>query len=616
MVTDNNKKMEIKRKILDRDYNIDELLKELQSDFDTTTPILLNVSSSIIRRSNNKDYDIIDDILSILNKFIYDDDSNTKYLDKLHKKINAFLDNLEKNTKNNKQNETKDYLMKFFDIQNKCLLLSLKKNKTEKYFFINYLIFEKKNILVLNRYMQDNMKTLENSTLLPAIFMEVILRFISLDSSNKSEIKYYNQVINLFLRGKAYTNLLSSNQMIMKVLERIDKDFVRELVCKLKNDLNMTREEVAKEYNVSFIFPDNLENITYNGNNITDFTKQNIITIDAPEDKCLDDALYIEKNTDGTYTFYIHLANVPSIIPYSSNVMKEALTRGETIFSEYFDIHIFEEYLANDLLSIIPGKKTNTFTFVMKVDTDYTILLDTVRIVPGVVINKNKLSYDMVDDILEDKYPSEVRDILINLSNLMGRLSKDNLHVRALHQMDNILSNNDNTNSAKAHLSKAHNMVENSMIFANRLPDLISKYFKLSLPLVYRVQPVCNDEYIELVAKDINYPGIKNAHLSHTIRSFMGSAYYASEDVYHNGLKINGYARISSPARRALDALNEFIIYDLYINRDAGDLDGKYYFWEREVDYWCYRVNKKIEENNSFMNQYSYLHSKGKILKR
>ena len=60
--------------------------------------------------------------------------------------------------------------------------------------------------------------------------------------------------------------------------------------------------------------------------------KENIITIDNEGDLCLDDALSISDNKDGTYTLFVHLANPASIIPYTSSTMKEALKRCNTLY--------------------------------------------------------------------------------------------------------------------------------------------------------------------------------------------------------------------------------------------------------------------------------------------
>ena len=49
-----------------------------------------------------------------------------------------------------------------------------------------------------------------------------------------------------------------------------------------------------------------------------DFTYQKVITIDDEGNKCNDDGFYIERNCDGSYTLYIHISDVPSLVKKDS----------------------------------------------------------------------------------------------------------------------------------------------------------------------------------------------------------------------------------------------------------------------------------------------------------
>ena len=45
----------------------------------------------------------------------------------------------------------------------------------------------------------------------------------------------------------------------------------------------------------------------------------------------------------------------------------------------------------------------------------------------------------------------------------------------------------------------------------------------------------------------------------------------------------NGYVRISSAARRAMDSLAIYALTDLYLKKDEGNLDIKHYFWDNNI---------------------------------
>ena len=155
------------------------------------------------------------------------------------------------------------------------------------------------------------------------------------------------------------------------------------------------------------------------------------------------------------------------------------------------------------------------------------------------------------------------------------------------------------------------------MIFVNRLPDILNNYYHLNMPLIHRVLPVLDEDIIRMILKEADYIDLNNKGITKIAKKIMSEAYYSVKDSHHEQLKIDGYTRISAAARRANpDALMQYVLYDLYIDRDIGDLDIKYYFWEKEVNYWCNYANNKMIENKSFADEYNYLHSKGKILEK
>lgn len=107
---------------------------------------------------------------------------------------------------------------------------------------------------------------------------------------------------------------------------------------------------------------------------------------------CLDDAMSIKRNDNGTYTLFIHLANPTATIPYESNTMHEALKRNHTIYLSNNSIPIFDRYLSDNILSILPNKNTNALTIKVGVTPDYSLDLDTLEIIPSIIKNKHKLT--------------------------------------------------------------------------------------------------------------------------------------------------------------------------------------------------------------------------------
>lgn len=611
---------EIKNEILSCDCNYDYVYDELENNFEHAMSGILKAFLYLfknIENINNKE--TLDNLVILLNNYV-NDNKHKKKFDKMYEKIQVFLDNISKNFNYMSLLNVEKYVSELIDIQNKCLANPLKKCKGERYDFIMYLIFKRRDIELLTKYLFDNMKELLiNKSILPSIFINIIENYIKIDEENTIEINYYNQVINVFLRGKMHDKFFKNqDNEFMQILRTSNKKFVWDLINQIENDMVIEKGELANDYGLSFVFPKNMEIIKYTDYGMYDFTNQNTITIDGENDMCLDDALCVEKNGDGTYKFYIHVANPTSIISYDSNVMQEALHRTETIYSPSGndDIPIFEDYLSNGILSILPNKKTNVMTFMMTVDTDFEVLLDTVKVVPGVVINKHKLSYEKVDDILSNPDGSKLSDDLILISQICNKLSRENLRIRAFHKLENIIKSRNVSNSAKADTSSSHLIVEQSMVFVNQLPYILDRYYNLGLILPWRVQPLCTDEYVQRVLSDIDNIDVNNPAFIKVVKNYMMNSKYSIVNIGHSGLGVKGYVRIGSGARRAMDDLALYAFNDLYINRNKGNLDEKYYFWEREIRYWCDYANNRIAENNLFIEEYAYRYNRGKILQK
>ena len=604
---------QIKKQILNNDYDYDYLYDELVDNPEDTLSGILNSYLYLFRNVDNIfNEDCLNNLNSLLNYYVKKN-KNKKNLELVYSKVEIFLNNVSKNLDYEKLLKLEKYISSLVELQNKCIMNNIRRAKGDKYNFILYLIFEKRDIELLTRYIENNMKELLiNNSTIPSIFTSVIERYISIDEDNDIQIKYFNRVINLFLKGRMYDKLIKDNSSYLKVLKTSNKKFVLDLVEKIENEFYQTKEDVAKDYNVSFILP-KMEEYTYFPNGKIDLTKENIITIDNKGDLCLDDGLSIRNNDDGTYTLFIHLANPASIIPYTSSTMKESLKRCNTLYLLDDSIPIFDRYLSDNILSLLPNKYTNALTVKVKVDTDYSLILDSLEIIPSVVQSKHKLSYEETDDVIN--HGGDLNNELMLLSKIFDKQATDNPKISAYHKLENIIRGRDNTNSSKADTSISHMMVEQSNVFANSTIYLIEKRDNLGLIMPWRVQTEDCDELINEYLKRGNFD-TTNKELRRMMKEYMMRSKYSFVNGGHYGLGLGGYVRISSAARRAMDALAIYVLYDLYINRNSDDLDYKYYYWEKEIKYWCEYANIRTSENNNFISEYNYLCSRGKILKK
>lgn len=613
MGSNKNISKKIKKQILNNEMNYDYLYEELLNNPEEVLSGILNSYLYLFRNVDNIcNNDNLNNLNNLLLYYIKKN-KNKKILDLVYKKIEIFLGNISKCLNYEQIIKIEKYISGLVDIQNKCIMNNMKKAKGDKYNFILYLIFEKRDIELLARYMENNMKELliSNNTI-PSIFTCIIEKYIQIDEECGIEIKYFNRVINLFLRGKMYDKLIKSDIDYLKILKTSRKKFVIELVDKIENDFYQTKQQVAKDYDVSFIMP-KMEEYIFFPNGKIDLTKENILTIDNDGDICLDDAISIKDNKNGTYTLFIHLANPASIIPYVSDTMREALKRCNTMYLIDDTIPIFDKYLSDNILSLLPNKYTNALTIKVMVDTDYSLITDSLEIIPSVIQNKHKLTYEEVDSIIMNG--GNLNSELLLLSKIFNKQAIDNPKINAYHRLENIIRDRDNTNSSKSLTSISHMMVEQCNVFANSTIHLIDKRDDLGLIMPYRVQTENCDRLINEYLMNGNFDK-SDKLLQRMMKEYMMRGKYSPANTGHYGLGLDGYVRISSSARRAMDALAIYVLYDLYINRDKDDLDSKYYYWEKEIKYWCEYANNRTSENNDFIEEYNYLCRKGKILKK
>lgn len=613
MGSNKNISKKIKKQILNNEMDYDYLYGELLNNPEEVLSGILNSYLYLFRNVDNIcNNDTLNNLNNLLLYYIKKN-KNKKILDLVYKKIEIFLGNISKSLNYEQIIKIEKYISGLVDIQNKCIMNNMKKAKGDKYNFILYLIFEKRDIELLTRYMENNMKELliSNNTI-SSIFTCIIEKYIQIDEECDIEIKYFNRVINLFLRGKMYDKLIKSDTDYLKILKTSKKKFVIELVDKIENDFYQTKQQVAKDYDVSFIMP-KMEEYIYFPNGKIDLTKENILTIDNDGDICLDDAISIKDNKNGTYTLFIHLANPASIIPYVSDTMREALKRCNTMYLIDDTIPIFDRYLSDNILSLLPNKYTNALTIKVMVDTDYSLITDSLEIIPSVIQNKHKLTYEEVDSIILNG--GNLNSELLLLSKIFNKQAIDNPKINAYHRLENIIRGRDNTNSSKSLTSISHMMVEQCNVFANSTIHLIDKRDDLGLIMPYRVQTENCDRLINEYLKNGNFDK-SDKLLQRMMKEYMMRGKYSPVNTGHYGLGLDGYVRISSSARRAMDALAIYVLYDLYINRDKDDLDSKYYYWEKEIKYWCEYANNRTSENNDFIEEYNYLCRKGKILKK
>ncbi|XP_071821610.1 3'-5' exoribonuclease HELZ2-like isoform X1 [Apostichopus japonicus] len=216
------------------------------------------------------------------------------------------------------------------------------------------------------------------------------------------------------------------------------------------------------------IFPDNWEipEAELTGRAYRDFRKKDVFTVDPPESQDLDDALHVEKLTDGRLRVGVHIADVSYFIKKGSNLDKEASTRAVTFYPSFHDkpSHMLPTLFSTILCSLLPSKDRLTLSVIFMFEKNGTLIGDP-EILRSVVCSVQRLTYRQVEMVLADRRSDDevlpvvrrqIRDLYVVTSYLRRQRLGDG---RFFNQTDEGEQETKNT--------MAHMLVEEMMILTN-----------------------------------------------------------------------------------------------------------------------------------------------------
>lgn len=292
-----------------------------------------------------------------------------------------------------------------------------------------------------------------------------------------------------------------------------------------------------------------------------DYTEQNVITIDGPDSRCLDDGICLESLDDGSYNLYIHIIDIPSIVSYDSNINKEAFKLKQSMYFPNFTIPLFPDYISYNRGSLLPFGNRNVITYKFRVDPNYNVLFDTLEINRGIVAVKHCFKYNEVDKKINSGIYGDTEIMLRKLAMIASKLRKNNVKKDNYRNLENYLLRTNHTNSAMADKSNAANLVQEMMILINHGT---SEYFKnMGFPFIYRANSNNSGIPYDMLLNTIL--DNKDKLTSDDYKCIKGqilSSYYTASPCHHDGLNLSTYSHVSSPARRYVDYVNQYLFYE------------------------------------------------------
>ncbi len=306
-----------------------------------------------------------------------------------------------------------------------------------------------------------------------------------------------------------------------------------------------------------------------------------IITIDPPDAKDFDDAISLEKNSDGNWVLGVHIADVSSFVPPDSPLDGEARNRGNSVYLPAKTIAMLPEILSNGICSLQPGQKRFVKSVYLTYGRDGNVL--SLSFANSVICSSQRLTYQQVDRILKGHTKGakpQVVELLKNMEALSRAIERRRRRNGMLHldlpETELIMDKAGRVVDARpADDSYPHTIIEMFMVEANEA--VASLLDRCNVTFMRRVHPEPNSLSMKNLAKLVRTFGFSmprtpdRASIQDLLAAVKGTdcslavnlavlrsfekAQYAPLHIGHFALASTHYCHFTSPIRRYADLL-------------------------------------------------------------
>ena len=392
------------------------------------------------------------------------------------------------------------------------------------------------------------------------------------------------------------------------------------------NEAGVDMLSLIRQYELPYKFPEEVvSEAKAFGNKINeknlegrrDLRQDIIFTIDGEDAKDLDDAIHVEKLTNGNYRLDVHIADVSNYVREKTELDKEAYLRGTSIYMLGRVITMLPRELSNGICSLNAGEDRFTLSCSMEITPKAKVVSS--DIYKAVIRVTERMSYTDVQKILDrsdetvlkryEKYISHF-DLMAELANILKDKRRENGYLNLdIPESKIILDENGVAIDVKKYETYfANEIIEQFMLIANE--TVAERFYWLQAPFIYRnheapdldkVKDLNKTLYnfgykIKISKEEIIYPNefakildeVKGKEeekvVSNIILRTLRVAKYEAENKGHFGIASKYYCHFTSPIRR---------YPDLFIHR----IISKYLETNYMVnDFWVKKYEKRAEK--------------------
>jgi ribonuclease R len=445
-----------------------------------------------------------------------------------------------------------------------------------------------------------------------SLFAELInisrkeLKFVTGDFENN---KSYGTVFpdsrtlkkHIYIQKKYFNGARDGDKVYCEILNPEDitseftdlKGIVKEVLGKAGSS-DAELNSIAKKFNLEKDFPreviDEAEKIEFHSEvkGRLDLREETIFTIDPLDARDFDDAVSLEKTKDG-YRLGVHIADVSHYVEEGSQLDKEALKRGTSVYLVDGVIPMLPENLSNDICSLKPNVDRLTFSIFINLTKKYTIR--DFEIKKSIINSKRRFTYEEAQEIIETKKGDFVKELLLmyKVSKCLterriksGGLDFDSREVKFVF---------DKKGRVKRIIPKERldtmRLIEEFMLLANICATLyvknLQKDSEMLYPFIYRVHDNPDVEKLKNLSEFVKQFGyavdvnnkdslakliedVKGKPEEYIINDLlirsMAKAIYTHKNIGHYGLGFEHYTHFTSPIRRYPDLIVHRILFD------------------------------------------------------
>jgi ribonuclease R len=367
-------------------------------------------------------------------------------------------------------------------------------------------------------------------------------------------------------------------------------------------ELSAEIKSVAREYHLTMEFP---PEVLLEANAVPSDIPQTEIdrrrdlrnllcfTIDPEDAKDFDDAVSLEPLPDGNFRLGVHIADVSHYVTTGSELDKEALKRGTSVYFPNGVIPMLPEKLSNGLCSLRPDEDRLAFTVFMNVSPRGSI--KEYEIVESVIRSKQRFSYERVQELInrlernqpvspsDTPFAEAIRQIYgLSTSLTKKRMKEGSIDFDSAEAKFDFDEQGKPIKIIKKVRLESHRLVEEFMLLANRVVARhigLAKKEEQVQPFLYRVHDSPDPErigelavFVDKFGFKLNTDGgvtskslqqllnqVKGTEVENVINEValrsMAKAVYSDRNIGHYGLGFDFYSHFTSPIRRYPDLI-------------------------------------------------------------